>query len=151
VVLLLLLCLRGPLGAQEVAPNFALRSLEGKYLSLISLRGRVVVLNFWASWCPACKRELPLLAALQRELGPRGLSILGITTESRRALRRFFRARGRLPYPVLLDRDSRVHRLYGVFAIPTTVVLDKDGLIRKRFLGEFDPPELRRSIRRLLQ
>jgi len=108
-------------------PEFSLRTLEGQTVSLTALRGQVVLLNFWATWCLECRQELPALEILHRRFGPRGLAVVGINTrEGPIAVRSFVRDRG-LTFPLLLDSGGTVTRGYGVIGLPTTFLVGRDG------------------------
>jgi cytochrome c biogenesis protein CcmG, thiol:disulfide interchange protein DsbE len=117
--------------AGVVAPAFALRRLDGRgTVSLSSLRGKTVVLNFWASYCEPCKHEAPYLEALSRRDKGRGLVVLGVdTTDVQSDARRFVRAH-ELTYPIVADLDgTQAASAYGVSDLPVTYVIDRDGRI----------------------
>jgi peroxiredoxin len=108
-------------------PEFSLRTLEGQAVSVTALRGQVVLLNFWATWCLECRQELLALETLHRRFGPRGLAVVGINTrEGPMAVRGYLRDRV-LTFPVLLDPDGTVTRAYGVIGLPTTFLVGRDG------------------------
>lgn len=118
--------LLGSLGGM-LPPEFSLRTLEGKTVSLTALRGQVVLLNFWATWCLECRQELPALETLHRRFGPRGLAVVGINTrEGPIAVRGYVRNRV-LTFPLLLDSGGTVTRGYGVIGLPTTFLVGRDG------------------------
>jgi peroxiredoxin len=135
------------------APGFRLPSLGGGELDLASQRGRVVVLNFWATWCPPCVAEMPSLERLHRALSPEGLSVVTVSTdEDEAALRRFVAARA-LTLPVLKDPGGRVAAgEYRTTGYPETFVLGRDGRILKHVVGpaEWDSAETLAEMRRLL-
>jgi len=108
-------------------PAFTGRTVDARQLSLTDLRGRVVVVNFWASWCLECRPEMPGLERLHREFASRGLAIIGINArEDRQAAGRYATELG-LTFPVVLDQDGKNNNLYGVIGIPTTFVIARDG------------------------
>lgn len=135
------------------APLFSLKDLAGKDVSLGSLKGSVVVLDFWATWCGPCRMSLPHLDALHKELSPRGVKVFAIDqAETKSAVQNFITA-AKLTVPVLLDENSAVGESYKVTGIPQTVVIGKDGIIRKVFIG-FGPGgevELRKSVEAAMQ
>jgi cytochrome c biogenesis protein CcmG/thiol:disulfide interchange protein DsbE len=122
------------------APAFTLTDLNGKPVSLADFRGKVVVLNFWATWCPPCRREIPDFIDLQREYGSRGVQIVGIALDEPEKVQAFARQNG-MNYPVLLGSDEISMKYGGIEGIPTTFIIDKDGKIVNRFEG-FRPREV---------
>ena len=108
-------------------PDFTGPTLDSQSMSLSNLRGKVVVINFWASWCHECRPEMPVLEQLHREFGGRGLAIVGINArENAEAIRRYAKELG-LTFPLILDPDGRINALYGVFGLPVTFVIGRDG------------------------
>ena len=122
------------------APAFTLTDLNGKPVSLADFRGKVVVLNFWATWCPPCRREIPDFIDLQREYGSRGVQIVGIALDEPEKVQAFARQNG-MNYPVLLGSDEISMKYGGIEGIPTTFIIDRDGKIVNRFEG-FRPREV---------
>jgi peroxiredoxin len=126
------------------APDFELPRSDGGRASLAALRGRVVLLHFWATWCPPCRRELPALQALERRLAPEGLAVLTVSVDAVPAERlvRFAAGRG-LALPILLDPHEALARRYGVGAYPTSLVIDRRGRLLHRAAGAYawDAPE----------
>ena len=91
------------------------------------LRGKVVLINFWASWCAECRPEMPVLERLHRELAPQGFAVIGINArEGSEVIRRYASALG-LTFPLVLDRDGKINSLYGVVGLPTTFLVGRDG------------------------
>ena len=108
-------------------PDFAGRTTDHRRVSLNELRGKVVVVNFWASWCLECRPEMPVLENLHRELASRGLAIVGVNArEEARAITRYAEQLG-LTFPLVLDRTGKINELYGVIGLPTTFVVARDG------------------------
>lgn len=108
-------------------PAFTGPTLDGRLLSLSDLRGRVVVINFWASWCAECRPEMPVLETLHRELASRGLAIVGINArEQTRAIERYATQLG-LTFPLVRDPAGKNSDRYGVIGLPTTFVVGRDG------------------------
>jgi len=134
------------------APAFRLPALAGGEVDLLSYRGRLVVVNFWATWCPPCVAELPSLERLHRALGNEGVQVVGISTdEDEAALRRFLADRG-LTFPILRDPGGRVAAAaYRTAGYPETFVIGPGGLVEERYLGpaEWDTPEALAHFRRL--
>jgi peroxiredoxin len=108
-------------------PHFSGHTLDARQLSLTDLRGKVVVLNFWASWCSECRPEMPMLEGLHREFASRGLAIIGISArEDKQAVGNYATELG-LTFPLVLDPGGRNRYRYGVIGIPTTFVIGRDG------------------------
>ncbi len=105
-------------------------------ITIDNLKGKVVVLNFWATWCPPCKKEMPLLEATYNKYKEKGLIVLGVNyNEDSETITKFVKEMG-ITFPVALDRDFKVTKAYGVLALPTTFFIDRNGIIRDRFRGE---------------
>ena len=120
---------------RPTAPDFTLTDLSGAPLRLADYRGKVVLLNFWATWCAPCVREIPDLVALRKELGPDQVEILGISLDTEEDdVREFVRQRG-VTYPAAVD-TAGVSAMYGgISSIPTTFVIDADGGIAEKIVG----------------
>jgi len=112
------------------APNFTLKSLDGKNIKLSELTGNVVLVNFWASWCGPCRKEMPFLNAIHNKYKPLGFTVLGINVEEQVENAKAFLADRPVDFPILLDSNNQVSKLYDVIAMPSTVVIDRDGNIR---------------------
>jgi cytochrome c biogenesis protein CcmG/thiol:disulfide interchange protein DsbE len=142
------------LQAGSEAPGFRLPSLAGGEVDLASRRGKIVVLNFWATWCPPCVAEMPSLERLHRALGPEGLSVVTVSTdEGEGDLRRFVAERA-LTLPVLKDPGGRVAAgEYRTTGYPETFVLDREGRLLQHVVGpaEWDSAEKLAGFRRLLE
>jgi cytochrome c biogenesis protein CcmG/thiol:disulfide interchange protein DsbE len=133
------------------APAFSLTALTGQTLDLGSLRGRPVVLNFWASWCLPCRDEAPLLTAAAADYQARALQVLGIVYQDSAENARAFMARYGQTYPGLLDPDGRTALDYGVFGIPETFFIDRGGLIVSKQTGPLDAASLQRQIEAIVR
>ncbi len=121
------------------APDFQLQSLDGQPVSLSDLRGRPVLINFWASWCPPCRFEMPFIQEIyeDKEWSDKGLVILAVNIgESPSLVARFMEDYG-LSFPVLLDTNNNVSRDYNIRGIPATFFIDKDGIIQDMKMGAF--------------
>ncbi len=151
---LLLLPLAAPAGeVSGPAPDFTLRSNTGKNLKLSDFRGQVVLLNFWASWCGPCRQEMPLLEKLYQRYRKLGFTILGVNVEedSRQAKRMLKEIR--VSFPILFDTQSKVSELYHVSAMPSTVIIDRDGNMRYLHKG-YKPGEeavYRKWVKKLIR
>lgn len=136
-----------------LAPDFRLATPDGRTIALGDLRGRLVFLNFWATWCPPCRVEMPSMERLHREFKDQGLVVLAVDLqESPRQVARFMRD-FRLTFPALLDAEAEVAARYGVRGIPTTFLIDRQGRIVGSAVGPRDwaGAEARQLIRTLLE
>lgn len=118
------------------AKDFTLTSLDGTDYTLSSLKGKVVLIDFWATWCPPCRSSIPVFINLYNKYNEKGFIVLGISREERTVLKGFQDA-NMIPYPILLD-NKNIAQEYGVTAIPTIFIIDKKGKVRKTQLG-FSP------------
>lgn len=116
--------------SSPLAPEFSLANRAGGQLSLSGLRGQVVMINFWASWCGPCRQEFPALDEMYRKYKPMGFTMVGINVESERADAERFLGVRPVSFPILFDPDNAVSGRYGVSAMPTTVLVDRQGRLR---------------------
>jgi len=113
--------------SRAAPPHFSGSTIDSRRVSMGDLRGKVVLMNFWASWCAECRPELPVLERLHRELAPQGFAVIGINArEGSEAIRRYASELG-LTFPLVLDRDGKINALYGVVGLPTTFLVGRDG------------------------
>jgi len=134
------------------APEFTLRSLDNKPVSLASLRGRPVVLNFWASWCLSCKDEHAYLLDASRAYAADGVTIVGVLYQDTPAdARAFLNQYGSGGWPQLRDPGQRTAIDYGVVKVPETYFIDRRGVIRYKTVGPVTPDVLAQQIPRLLR
>ena len=133
--------------------DFTLPDLDGKKHSLEEWRGKVIVLNFWATWCPPCREEIPLLIALQKQHAAEGLQVVGVAIDNETAVRPYRQSAG-INYPVLMGDDEALDLVarYGnrMGALPFTVIIDRSGAIVARKLGAFTRNELESLVEPLL-
>lgn len=113
--------------------NFTLTSLDGDEITLSELRGTVVIIDFWATWCPPCRNSIPALIKLFNKYKDQGFTILGISLEDRTTLESY-RDAHKIPYPILIG-NKEIARAYDIQAIPNMFIIDKKGKIRKTQLG----------------
>jgi peroxiredoxin len=117
------------------APNFTLKDTAGNNMRLSELRGNVVLINFWASWCGPCRQEMPLLDELYTQYKPLGFTILGVNVEENSADAKDLLEKIPVSFPVLFDNENKVSKMYNVVAMPSTVIVDRDGNMRYVHLG----------------
>lgn len=117
------------------APNFTLKTIKGKTIKLSRYRGKVVYLDFWASWCEPCRKSFPVMRKLQRKYKSKGLRVVTINLDKdRKEVRRFLRE-FRANFPIALDPKGKIARRYGVKAMPSSYLIDRKGRIRHVHLG----------------
>ncbi len=133
-------------------PPLRLKSIQGRALSLSDYRGKIVLLNFWATWCPPCRAEMPDLVRMQREYGARGLQVIGITypPQTLREVRRFVRE-FKVNYPVALGTKETKALFDESETLPVTIVIDREGNIRERIEGILLAEEFEQKIKPLLR
>jgi peroxiredoxin len=122
------------------APYFELKDLSGKTVRLTDFLGKVVILDFWATWCPPCKKEIPDFIDLYKKYSNQGVAIIGIALDDYESVKKFS-SENKINYTILMGTDDVAKRYGGIRGIPTTYVIGKDGFIRQRFEG-FRPKEI---------
>ncbi len=120
------------------APDFALKDLQGNTVRLSDLRGKVVFLNFWASWCPPCRAEMPAMERLYEAMGGKDFAMLAVNVEDDLKAVKNFVADHSHAFPVLLDPKAEVQDLYRVYRFPETFLIDKQGTIIQHYVGARD-------------
>ena len=141
-----------PLKDMSPAPDFVLPDPTGKKVSLKDFRGKLVFLNFWASWCVPCREEMPAMEQLYREFKDQGFVVVAVNTKDKREDALAFAKELKLTYPILLDPDGEVGLLYGAWGLPTTYLIGTkgEGLARAWGPAEWYSPGARRLIKTLL-
>lgn len=121
------------------APNFTLPDLNGKKVSLSSHRGKVVLVNIWATWCPPCRQEMPSMQRLYQRFKGENFEILAVSIDStgREAVAPFMRKMN-LTFPALLDPSEIIKPLYGVTGVPESFIIDKEGILVEKIIGPID-------------
>jgi peroxiredoxin len=135
------------------APDFTLHGLDGRNLRLAELRGQVVLVNFWATWCGPCREEMPRLDALYQKYRASGFTLLGVNIDDDPRNAAGTAQKLKVSFPVLLDTDKSVSRLYDLGTMPSTVLIDRDGHVRYLHRGyrEGTEAEYDQQIRGLLK
>lgn len=121
-----------------VAPDFTLKDLKGNQVTLKNFKGRVVFLNFWATWCPPCRREMPSMERLYKQLKDRDFTMLAVDMQESEKRVRAFISEFSLSFPVLLDLNGDISSLYGIVGLPTTYIIDREGKIIGKAVGPRD-------------
>lgn len=139
-----------PQNPGSAAPQFTLKDINGKEVSLSSFKGKVIILDFWATWCGPCRSEIPDFIALQKEYGSKGLQMIGISVDKDKdILVKFYKDNG-MNYPVVLT-DGAVEAKYGgIRAIPMTFIIDRTGKIAKKYVGAISKKQFESDIKPLL-
>ena len=137
--------------AGALAPDFSLPQLNGELLRLSSYRGKVVLLDFWATWCDPCRDQIPRFVSLQNKYGPKGFEIVGISMDDTPDPVRDFYQRFRMNYPVVMG-NAQIGDLYGgVLGLPIAFLIARDGRIYAKHIGATDASVLEREIVGLLE
>jgi peroxiredoxin len=137
-----------------LAPDFTLETLDGQTVKLSNLRGQAVLINFWASWCPPCKAEMPAIQHVYDDYGDQGLMVLAInaTNQDTPVDAKDFLTKNNLTFPVLLDVNGVATRLYDINSFPTTFFIAPNGIIREFVVGgPITEAALRLRVERLLE
>jgi cytochrome c biogenesis protein CcmG, thiol:disulfide interchange protein DsbE len=149
----------GPSGALlqtgQPAPDFLLEDLQGRPWRLSEQRGKVVFLNFWASWCPPCREEMPDMEALHQEMALMGrpFQMLAVLSNDDPANGALLAERLALTFPILVDREAHVAQSYGLTGVPETFIIDGDGILQERFIGArpWNSPEAKNMLARYMR
>ena len=151
VALLIVFLPASVLGQETTAPQFALKDINGRTVRLSSYRGKVVLINFWATWCPPCRAEMPDLVKLQREHAAQGLQIIGITypPETKTRVRRFATSL-KVNYPIVLGTRQIKERFSSDETLPLTVIIDRNGKVHDIISGILLRQEFDEKIKPLL-
>lgn len=125
--------------ANKKAPDFTLEDMQGNKVSLSDFKGKVVVVNFWATWCPPCIEEMPSMEKLHQKFKGDDFVLLAINAEEngRPAVERFLKNKN-FTFPILLDGDAKVQQIYGVYRFPETIIINRQGEIVTKVLGGRD-------------
>src|ERR1700683_3339936 len=147
-------------GPRPEEPDVTFKSLQGQDVSLASLKGKVVIVNFWATWCEPCRVEIPWMIGFQQKYADKGFTILGVAMdeEGKSVVQPYvqktqFDVDGHsatMNYPIVLGNDELAEKFGGLIGFPTTIVISRDGKIQKRYIGLADEGDLEKEIKGLL-
>lgn len=132
------------------APQFARNDLAQHRVDLAAYKGKVILLNFWATWCAPCQIEIPRFAQWQKSLGARGFKVIAVSMDDSPAPVQAFLRRRPVPFPVLMGDDQLGSQYGGILGLPITFLIDRHGTIAAEFKGEPRLPQMETEIRRLL-
>lgn len=144
-----------PVGVGDPVPIYGAVTLDSDSMSLADLRGQVVLLNVWATWCPPCREEIPELQSLYERHGDRGLEVVGVSVDAageRQSVGRFVERFG-VTYPIWLDPQERVASVFRTTGVPTSLLIDRQGILLWRRVGPFtaDDPQLNGLLEQALE
>lgn len=124
-----------PTASGNVAPDFTITDIDGKKLALSDYRGKVVLLDFWATWCTPCRAEIPHFVEMQQKYGPQGFQVVGISMDDDAKPVREFAKEYKMNYPVAVGDDKLAESFGGVLGLPVNFIIGCDGRIVKKFVG----------------
>ena len=133
--------------AGDTAPNFSITTDDGRTITRSNFGGKVLVLNFWATWCPPCIEEIPTLDAFQRLMGPQGVVVLGVSVDRNEKLYKQFLQRTRVTFRTARDPEENVSADYGTFQFPESYIIDRSGKVVEKIISSqnwMDPEFLSR-------
>ena len=142
---------QSPTAIGNPAPDFAVADLDGNPIRLADLRGRPVVVNFWASWCGPCVEEFPLLREAAADHAADGLVVIGIVWDDRSEAARDFMVRNGATWAAAMDPGQQVSRAYGTLGPPETYFIDRDGIIRGRQIGQISAASLDEKLAAIIE
>lgn len=136
----------------DTAPGFKVTTARGKALTQKEFGGRILLLNFWASWCPPCKEETPSMNQMAQQLGPKGLVVLGVSVDESEAAYQRFLASERVVFDTALDPTGEISANFGTYKYPETYIIGRDGKVLRKYIGPRDwtSPDMLRDIESLL-
>ena len=134
----------------EPAPDFSLTDLSGQSIKLSEYRGKVLLLDFWATWCEPCKTEIPHFIDMQNRYATQGLQVIGISMDDEEKPVHDFQQQFKMNYPVAIGNAKLAESYGGILGLPITFVIDRQGRIYKRHIGQTEPSVFEGEIRKLL-
>ena len=136
----------------DTAPDFSITTDTGKVITARDFGGKVLLLNFWATWCPPCVEEIPSLNNLETQLGPKGLVVLGVSVDKDEQLYKTFLQRSPLAYLTARDPDEKINLKYGTIQYPESYLIDRNGKVIEKFISNqvWDSPQMLQQVNGLL-
>ncbi len=141
---------KAPQEKKELAPDFTLELMDGKKFNLNDYKGKPILINFFASWCLPCREEMPALEKIAHEYKPKGVIFLGIAVDDTEKKMKEFIARYGVTFPVGLDKTAAIQKSFGIYGIPTTYFIDKQGVINYSHSGSVTEELLQHELDKLL-
>lgn len=133
-------------GGAELAPDFTLKAVDGSQLRLSDYRGKVILLDFWATWCAPCQEEIPRFIEWQSRYRDRGLQVIGLSMDDSPEPVEKFVGKFRMNYPVAIGTQEVASQYGGIFGLPVNIVIGRDGKIKAKHLGMYDLMQLEREL-----
>lgn len=130
----------------NLTPNFTLEDLQGKEVQLKDYRGKGVLLNFWASYCPPCEKEMPYLESAYKDYKDKGIEVLAVDVAEPKMIVNFFVSKKKLSFPILLDKNADIAKLYNVETLPITFLINDKGEIVQKISGELTEVKIRHYL-----
>ena len=136
--------------ANQTAADFSLTDLQGRKLSLAEYKGKVILLDFWASWCVPCQAEIPRFIEWQKKYGPQGFQVIGLSMDDDKKPAQAFARRYKLNYPVAMGSEKIAESYGGVLGFPANIIIDRQGRVVAKHVGETDLNDLETEIKAAL-
>jgi len=134
----------------NAAPDFTVTDIDGKKLALSDFKGKVVLLNFWATWCAPCRAEIPAFVEMQQKNGPQGFQVIGISMDDEAKPVREFYQKFNMNYPVAIGDDKLAQSFGGVLGLPISFLIDREGRIAAKYIGAADVAVIEKTVADLL-
>ncbi|HEY3365756.1 MAG TPA: redoxin domain-containing protein [Symbiobacteriaceae bacterium] len=132
------------------APDFELKGIDGKSYKLSDLKGKAVMIDFFATWCPSCREEIPLLQETYKTYQGQGFVILAVDMQEQEKVVKQFQQEKGITFPIVLDAEEKVTKMYDIVPLPTAYFVDKNGVVQAKWTGSLTRPQLLQLIKKVL-